>query len=191
MSAEAEVSKFDVQTTAVRGLNPIADNNASWNKKMIIKTLCNIDPTQEDKEMWAKRIEAAKVESESIAEIEELRIDLGNEEIEVEDPKADKPLKNITEKNIGEQGVVEGLETINLEGETVKRADKTKKIDKKAKVLSLIEDHLTTVNAIEYEQGIAAPSDVTLRWKINEHIQACAAAREVITYFESEIGGPG
>ena len=38
MSADAEVAKFDVQTAAVRGLNPIADDKASWHKKIIIKT---------------------------------------------------------------------------------------------------------------------------------------------------------
>lgn len=131
------------------------------------------------------------MESESIAEIEKLRIELGTEEIEVEDPKADKPLKNITEENAGEQEVTEGLETINLKGETAGSAETIKKFNKKAKVLILIEDHLTIINAIEYEQGIAAPSDVTAKWKIDEHIQACAAAKEVLTYFESEIGGPG
>ena len=61
MSADAEVAKFDVQTTAVRGLNPIADSKASWHKKMIINTLCNIDPTGEYKDMWTKRRAARKL----------------------------------------------------------------------------------------------------------------------------------
>ena len=105
MSADAEVAKFDVQTAAVQGLNPIADDKASWHKKIIIKTLCNIDPIEENKEMWTKRMEAAKVESESIAEIENLQIELGDEEIDVEDSRVVKPLKNITEDKADEQEV--------------------------------------------------------------------------------------
>ena len=64
-------------------------------------------------------------------------------------------------------------------------------MNKKARILAMIENHLITVDEIEYEQGISVPTDVITKWNLNEYIQACAAAKEVLMYIENEIGGPG
>ena len=79
---------------------------------------------------------------------------------------------------------------MNVDGKTAEGAEKVKKTNRKAQVLTIIEDHTVTIEAIEYEQGISVPKDVITKSNLNECVQACAAAKEVLVFIESEVGGP-